>query len=142
MTEKPDPRESTRETATDEGYPPLERLLSDDISSDLQTEMYSFDAPWQARSFGLVVASIRQSETFDWDQFQSRLIGAIEEAPDQQDNTRIEQQYYQRWIEAFETLLVDSNILTTEEIDSRANDFVLNERTAEEFVEGKQTSDH
>lgn len=101
-----------------------------------------FTAPWQARAFGLVVASVRRDETFDWEAFQSRLIEAVDASKERDGDTHIQEEYYEQWLEAFETLLVDDGVVTPAEIEARSAEFSAGDRTAEEFVEGTREPDH
>jgi len=132
--------ESAHEHEREEDAQPLTQLLPDGERDELEDATYQLTAPWQARAFGLVVVSVRRDERFDWSEFQSHLIDAIDavEDVDLREGTQIEQHYYQQWLDAFETLLVDSNVLTPAEINARAEEFALENRTAEEFVEGNR----
>jgi nitrile hydratase accessory protein len=69
-----------------------------------------FEAPWQGRAFGMALAVV-QHLGLDWSEFQRRLIAAIAAAP--------ESPYYEAWMAALETLVVDRGIVSRKEMDSR-----------------------
>lgn len=64
-----------------------------------------FDDDWERRIFSLGVALCEEGG-FDWDDFKSNLIEAIElgEQPDSEDLN-----YYECWLNALESMLFDSN---------------------------------
>jgi nitrile hydratase accessory protein len=98
-----------------------------------------FDAPWQARAFGLVVALHDDGNGFDWMAFQRRLIDEVDAADsDMAPVDALENAYYEQWLTAFENLLVEEGVLSSEEIEERAVEFAAEERTAEEFVESER----
>lgn len=124
-----------------------------------------FDAPWQARTFGLAVALHEESD-FDWEAFRRRRVAEAKAGPqkpterpetdvktetgeetdaemetgtDTETEEPLERIYYERWLSAFERVLVEEGVLSPEEITARAAEFAAEERTAEEFVEGERT---
>ena len=98
-----------------------------------------FDAPWQARAFGIVVALHDEGDGFDWMEFQERLIDEVTSVdPDIPPENALEKAYYKQWLAAFERLLVDEDYLSPGEIEVRAAEFARKERTAEEFVDGER----
>ena len=62
-----------------------------------------FDEPWQARVFGMAVATC-EAEGWPWDEVRDRLKAAVAEAP--------ERPYYDSLLTAFERLLVDKGVAT------------------------------
>lgn len=98
-----------------------------------------FDAPWQARAFGLVVSLYDDGNGFDWMAFQQRLIDEVDTSdPDMAPVDVLENAYYEQWLTAFERLLIEDGVLSFEAIEERAAEFAAEERTAEEFVEGER----
>ncbi len=77
-----------------------------------------FQEPWEGRAFGLAVA-LGHRGLYPWEAFRSRLIAAIAEA---------DRAYYESWLAALETLLVEHRILTPAEIEDRTRQFVTGER--------------
>jgi nitrile hydratase accessory protein len=94
----------------------------------------SFDAPWQARAFATVMTLYRQG-FFEWNEFQARLIEAIQSA-DPADDTDAEEVYYRHWLEAVEDLLSDRGVVMGDELELRVREFESGERDASEFVVG------
>jgi len=68
-----------------------------------------FDAPWQARAVALAVAVVEEAGV-PWDEFRSRLIAAIGEAP--------ERPYYASWAIALESLVVGLGFSTPAALDA------------------------
>lgn len=86
-----------------------------------------FDAPWQARAFGLVVA-FTEEHGIEWSRFQSRLVETI-------DNDEADM-YYEQWLTAAERLLVEEGAVDPETLAARTAEFAAGDRDASEFVEG------
>src|SRR5437762_8913017 len=74
-----------------------------------------FEAPWQGRVFGLAV-SLSDREHYVWDEFRDQLIAEIGRA----DFVGDPSPYYERWLAAFERLMLDKGLLTQTEVDGRA----------------------
>ena len=98
-----------------------------------------FDAPWQARVFGLAVALYEADDGRDWAAFQRDLAGRIGAADPARMQGDVEAAYYREWLECLEDDLVDSGVLEPDEIDRRAHEFTAGERDASEFVVGDPT---
>lgn len=77
-----------------------------------------FDAAWEARVFGMTI-SMHDRQHFAWNEFRDELIEEIGEA----DHAGSESSYYERWLDAFEHLLVEKGLLTQEELAARLDDF-------------------
>src|SRR4051812_39126786 len=69
-----------------------------------------FDAAWEARIFGMTI-SMHERQLFDWNEFRDELIEEIATA----DRENSDSTYYERWLEAFEHLLVEKGLLPPEE---------------------------
>lgn len=107
----------------------------------------SFDAPWQARAFAMTVA-LRREDDFPWEAFQRRLVEELADEADERgdDATRtdvdLESRYYEAWLSAFERLLLDTDVVGSDEFAERAAEFASGERDASEFVVGDRGHDH
>ena len=77
-----------------------------------------FGDEWEGRVFGLATA-MHDGRVFEWDEFRNRLIEEIAHA-DQHDE---ESSYYERWLDAFERLLVEKGLLAREDLAARLADF-------------------
>lgn len=73
-----------------------------------------FEAPWEGRIFGLAV-SLSDDQLYPWDEFRAQLIRAIAEAEAQADPST----YYERWLKAFESLLLAKGVISQAELDAR-----------------------
>jgi nitrile hydratase accessory protein len=82
-----------------------------------------FEAPWEGRAFGIAVAMSDQG-LYDWDRFRDRLIVEIAEA----DRCGAETTYYERWLAALESLVVDKGYVATDELEARTAEYLSGER--------------
>ena len=108
--------------------------LSNDILPTDEDDVV-FDAPWQARAFGLVVALCDQGER-DWETFQRRLVERLDGVDPDEMDTDIQDVHYREWLAALEALLFEEGVCTPAEIDRRQSEFSKGERDAAEFVSG------
>jgi nitrile hydratase accessory protein len=75
-----------------------------------------FEAPWQARAFGVAVALCRE-QGIEWDAFRSRLVDEIaawEREPHD------EWSYYERWAASLERLVLELGLVGEAELATRA----------------------
>ena len=77
-----------------------------------------FDEAWQGRIFGMTVAMSHEAR-FAWRDFQAQLIAEIAHAEREGEPSS----YYERWLHAFESLLVDKGLLTPGALAGRTHDF-------------------
>jgi nitrile hydratase accessory protein len=84
-----------------------------------------FDAPWQSRAFGMV-ATLHAQGAFPWSAFKERLIEEISRAGSRGDDSGAS--YYERWVAAFERLLVDRELLTEQGLTDRSQEFLRGDR--------------
>ncbi|MEI5527365.1 nitrile hydratase accessory protein [Streptomyces brasiliscabiei] len=85
----------------------------------------AFRIPWELRSFALGLA-FYEEENFPWEEFQSRLIAAIDRAG--QDIGP--EHYYARWMEALESLLTERAGIDLAVLDERTADVLRTPRDA------------
>jgi nitrile hydratase accessory protein len=77
-----------------------------------------FEAPWESRMFGVAMALL-EAGRFEWSDFQQRLIAAVGRwEADHLDGAGYA--YYERWVEALESVLAERDILAPAAIDERA----------------------
>ncbi len=76
----------------------------------------SFETAWEIRAFALAVAA-HQSGQYEWPRFQQALIDSIQrwERSGQETPWR----YYDRWLEALESLLAEAGVVVPDEVDDR-----------------------
>jgi len=86
-----------------------------------------FEAPWEGRIFGVAVA-LNDRRVYGWDDFRARLIDEIATA----EACGAESGYYERWLAAFEKLLLDRGLVTSAELDARTAEYASGERTDED----------
>jgi nitrile hydratase accessory protein len=81
-----------------------------------------FEAPWEARAFGLAVA-LNTSGLYPWRDFSQGL--ATEIATAEQKGTS--SSYYERWLASLEKLVIARGLTTREELDVWTAKQALNE---------------
>lgn len=99
-------------------------------------EDVTFEAPWQARAFAITVA-FRRRRDFDWTRFQERLVAELDGVA-----AGDETAYYEAWLRAVESLLIDEGVVNASELAARAQAFDRGDRDASEFVIGEHGHDH
>jgi nitrile hydratase accessory protein len=116
----------------------LDRLIDQTVDeiAQIETEEPVFEAPWQARGFALAVA-LRQQDHVDWLAFQQHLSNALEAT---QSPRADESAYYESWVDALESILMDTGTISREELDDRTSEFASGHRDASEFVAGVEHS--
>ncbi len=77
-----------------------------------------FEDVWEGRAFGLATA-MHEGRRFEWEEFRSRLIEEIAHA----DRHGEASSYYERWLDAFERLVVEKGLISRAELDARLADF-------------------
>jgi nitrile hydratase accessory protein len=82
-----------------------------------------FAAPWEGRVFGMAVA-LHDRQVYRWDDFRAQLITQIAVA----EARGASSSYYERWLAAFETVLVGQGCVTEEELDTRTAEYTSGER--------------
>jgi len=86
-----------------------------------------FEAPWEGRVFGMAVALCDQ-QACDWESFRAQLIAEIAAAEKRGEASG----YYERWLRAFESLVLAEGILSAEEIETRVEAYQTGERDEDE----------
>jgi nitrile hydratase accessory protein len=83
-----------------------------------------FHEPWEGRAFGMALA-LKADGAYDWEDFRQRLIFQIQAADCK---SGAAPDYYEHWLGAFESLLVERGILGREEVDRRVAEYKSGER--------------
>ncbi|HLZ08850.1 MAG TPA: nitrile hydratase accessory protein [Chloroflexota bacterium] len=89
-----------------------------------------FNAPWEGRIFGLAVA-LNDAGAFEWDAFRDRLKASI--ATTESAGKSID--YYELWLQSFESLLVDRGLVTRDELDRQTEACAAEDEEAEHHHE-------
>jgi nitrile hydratase accessory protein len=74
-----------------------------------------FETPWESRAFGVAIA-LHDAGAVDFEEFRARLIAEIREAGDTNHST----DYYECWLHALERVLLERQIVSSEEIEERS----------------------
>ena len=78
-----------------------------------------FQAPWEGEAFAMAVA-LCERVMYSWSDFQSHLIAAIAAAEEKQLPPETRPTYYENWLVALETLLIEKSILSKAQIERKA----------------------
>lgn len=76
-----------------------------------------FNAPWEARAFGLAV-QLNQSGVFEWSDWVEKFNQQIQIAQSQGDPD-LGDTYYNHWLLTLEGILLDKKLVNLKEIESR-----------------------
>ena len=79
-----------------------------------------FEAPWEARAFGLAVA-LNEAGVYPWRDFSQGL--AAETAALERQGTPAS--YYEHWLETLEKLAIARGLVTLDELDARTAEYVF-----------------
>ena len=126
-------REGTVEDGTPDGGRAVApaALVAESVPFD--REDATFEAPWQARAFGLAVA-LAEHDPGAWEAFRRRIGRTIGDADQAAMQADVEETYYERWLACLEGVLLDRNVVDADELDRRTAAFSEGERDAAEFV--------
>ncbi|CAN5164425.1 hypothetical protein BH20ACT5_BH20ACT5_05720 [soil metagenome] len=103
----------------------VERLLTE-LPRDGE-EQLSFSQPWELRAFAVAVAA-HQNGLYDWSEFQLALIGAIRDWEDAAGSRDEPWRYYDRWLEALESVLSGTGVLDGNELADREHTILTTPR--------------
>ena len=77
-----------------------------------------FQAPWEARAFGLAVA-LNENDLYEWREFSAELAATIAAAEQNNDPSN----YYARWIASLEELVVARGLISREQLNARTAEY-------------------
>ena len=77
-----------------------------------------FQAPWEARAFGLAVA-LNTKELYEWREFSAELAATIAAADQNNDPSS----YYTRWIASLEELIIARGLISREQLDAKTAEY-------------------
>jgi nitrile hydratase len=101
---------------------PSQRAIADmagDAALPRQSGELIFQDPWEGEAFAMAVALCEQG-LYPWSDFQAQLINAIAAAERKGLPPELSPTYYENWLTALESLLIEKQILTKEKTDTRA----------------------
>ena len=78
----------------------------------------TFQAPWEARAFGLAVA-LNEKEIYEWREFSAELAATIAVAEQNKDPSS----YYARWVDSLEELVIARGLISREQLDARTAEY-------------------
>ena len=102
----------------------VERLLGPLPAVPRKNGELVFEAPWQARAFGMATG-LADLELYDWEAFRQHLIAAIASAERRSDEPF---DYYSCWLAAFEAVLAETGVVSPTELQERTAEFEFGER--------------
>ena len=81
-----------------------------------------FQAPWEARAFGLAVA-LNEKDLYEWREFSSQLASEIATAEQNNDPSS----YYARWVASLEELVIAQGLISREQLDARTAEYAIHD---------------
>ena len=90
--------------------------MDETIAAPRKNGELQFDAPWQARAFGLAVA-LNEAGSYPWADFSAQLSQVIAEV----ERSEAPGAYYDQWLKALETLAIEKGFLSEAELEAKAN---------------------
>ncbi|HKA55648.1 MAG TPA: nitrile hydratase accessory protein [Candidatus Binatia bacterium] len=78
-----------------------------------------FQDPWEGEVFAMAVALCEQG-LYPWAEFRDHLVSEIAAAERPESSPESRPTYYECWLAAFEALVVEKQVLTKKQIDTRA----------------------
>jgi nitrile hydratase accessory protein len=82
-----------------------------------------FDKSWEGRAFGIAIALSKKGH-YEWENFRHELISSIGEWESAHCKDDPSWDYYQRWLLALERIVIDSEIVSNEELEARTIQFL------------------
>ena len=79
-----------------------------------------FEAPWEARAFGLAVA-LNEAGVYPWRDFSQGLAAATAAVEQQEASAS----YYERWLETLEKLAIARGLVSLDELDARTAEYAF-----------------
>ena len=89
--------------------------MDEQIALPRQNGELLFEAPWEARAFGLAV-TLNEQGAYPWSEFSHELAREIAGAESMENSSG----YYERWLTALEQLIIDRGLITRQELDRMA----------------------
>ena len=81
-----------------------------------------FEAPWEARAFGLAIA-LNEQGAYPWSDFSQELAREIAAAESANDPST----YYERWLATLEKLVITTGLITWSELEAKTHEQALHD---------------
>jgi|SRR5581483_12163191 len=85
-----------------------------------------FEAPWQARAFGMAVALANQ-RLYPWEAFRQHLIAEVAESTERAKESPAAA-YYESWLASLEHVLMETGVCSEDELSRRVAEFASGAR--------------
>jgi len=100
----------------------LEGLRDGRSAPPRNCESLQFEAPWQGRAFGMVLA-LAEANAYKYEDFRKSLIATIGSWDRTHERDDPAWNYYEQWLHAFEALVLEKGLIDTRELDERTEAF-------------------
>jgi nitrile hydratase subunit beta len=77
-----------------------------------------FQRSWEGRAFGMAIALSKKGH-YEWEDFRQQLIASIAEWEAEHCKDDPDWDYYQRWLLSLERLVLESNLISLDELEQR-----------------------
>ena len=79
-----------------------------------------FQRPWEGRAFGMAIALSKKGH-YEWEDFRQQLIASIAEWEAEHCKDDPDWDYYLRWLLSLERLVLESSLISEEELEQRTH---------------------
>ena len=94
--------------------------MDEQVAMPRQNGALVFEAPWEARAFGLAVA-LNEAGVYPWRDFSQGLAAATAAVEQQEASAS----YYERWLETLEKLAIARGLVSLDELDARTAEYAF-----------------
>ncbi|MBP1154146.1 MULTISPECIES: nitrile hydratase accessory protein [unclassified Paenibacillus] len=103
------------------------RTIEEKMNMPRENGELVFRTPWEGRIFAMAVL-LMEKGIYPWKTFNGKFVEEIGEAEQEQPGKEIVSAYYQHWVQAFEKVLMEKEVLTKEQLQSRTHEFKSGQR--------------
>ncbi|GGG06591.1 nitrile hydratase accessory protein [Paenibacillus abyssi] len=86
-----------------------------------------FKTPWEGRIFAMAVL-MTEKGVYPWKSFNGKFAREIGEAERGQPEAEMVASYYHHWVKAFEKVLLEAEVLKSEQLETRTSEFQTGRR--------------
>lgn len=104
-------------------------MMGSETSPPRSNGSLKFDRAWEERAFGIAIA-LSKKGYYEWEEFRQELIAAVAswEATHCTDDPSWD--YYQRWFAALECMVLESDLISNEELETRTVEILQQENSS------------
>ena len=101
-------------------------MMGSETSPPRQNGSLKFARFWEERAFGIAIALSKKGH-YEWEEFRQELIASIAEWEATHCKDDPSWDYYQRWLQALESIATEFALISAEELEARTIDILEQE---------------